>query len=46
MKKLILATALLLPLSAMSMTLDKSRLYMGVLIPTLIFNQMAITDCP
>lgn len=29
MKKLILATALLLPLSAMSMTLDKSRLYMG-----------------
>lgn len=29
MKKLIIATALLLPLSAMSMTLDKSRLYMG-----------------
>ncbi|WP_159572929.1 porin family protein, partial [Limnobacter sp. 130] len=29
MKKLILASALLLPVSAMSMTLDKSRLYMG-----------------
>lgn len=43
MKKLILATALLLPLSAMSMTLDKSRLYMGGSYSNIDYQQQGVT---
>ena len=43
MKKIVLATALLLPLSAMSMTLDKSRLYIGGSYSNIDYQEQGIT---
>jgi hypothetical protein len=43
MKKLMIATAFLLPFSAMSMTLDKNRLYMGGSYSNIDYQQDGVT---